>query len=256
MHKKPNKYSKWEIVSTIAAIIGITILGIIAVDSIIGAVASREPKVPEFKDSRFETVEYAGKLEGSKFYIIRDTKTDVKYILCTKGGNFAISPLIEPEESMEAVNTVIAEPSVETKEVKPALPIDQYKDAARYLAKTVYGEARGCSTTEQAAVIWCILNRVDYSGGNTSKDIIRVVTAHSQFHGYDSGHPVTDEHYNLAIDVLTRWLREKNGETNIGRVLPRNYLYFSGDGKHNYFRDRWDGGNRWDWRLKSPYEGV
>ena len=35
-----------------------------------------------------------------------------------------------------------------------------YEDAD-LIAKTVWGEARGCSVTQQAAVAWCILNRVD-----------------------------------------------------------------------------------------------
>ncbi len=29
------------------------------------------------------------------------------------------------------------------------------------IAKTIWGEARGTSMTEKAAVAWCILNRVD-----------------------------------------------------------------------------------------------
>ena len=38
---------------------------------------------------------------------------------------------------------------------------DGPSEAATALARTVWGEARGCSTTEQAAVAWCVLNRVD-----------------------------------------------------------------------------------------------
>ena len=40
----------------------------------------------------------------------------------------------------------------------------------------------------------------------------------------------------------------------LGRVLPREYLFFTGDGKHNHFRTEWDGGQVWDWSLQSPYE--
>ena len=58
----------------------------------------------------------------------------------------------------------------------------------------------------------------------------------------------------LALDVIERWLDEKDGEAEVGRVLPREYLFFTGDGKHNHFRTEWDGGQVWDWSLQSPYE--
>ena len=48
------------------------------------------------------------------------------------------------------------------------------------LAKTVWGEARGCNKLEQSAVVWCILNRVDDGQGS----IAQVITAPDQFHGY------------------------------------------------------------------------
>ena len=132
--------------------------------------------------------------------------------------------------------------------------LDQgYLNAATYIAKTVYGEACGLNTTEQAGVIWCILNRVDARASYTANDIIAVVTAPSQFHGYSAYNPVNDTIYNLTIDVMKRWLAEKNGYTNVGRVLPKEYLYFYGDGRHNYFRTSWRGGTTWNWGLESPY---
>ena len=124
---------------------------------------------------------------------------------------------------------------------------------AEYLAKTIYGEARGCSTTEQAAVVWCVLNRVDDESGLWPDDIVAVVTQPSQFHGYDPDHPVLPELLALAEDVLSRWEIEDSCVGDVGRVLPREYTYFSGDGRHNYFRTEWDGGTTWDWGLESPY---
>lgn len=41
----------------------------------------------------------------------------------------------------------------------------------------------------------------------------------------------------------------------VGRVLPKEYLYFSGDGIRNTFRTQYKGGTRWNWSLPSPYEG-
>ena len=54
--------------------------------------------------------------------------------------------------------------------------------------------------------------------------------------------------------MIERWLDEKDGKAGTGRVLPREYLFFTGDGKHNHFRTEWDGGQVWDWSLQSPYE--
>ena len=130
----------------------------------------------------------------------------------------------------------------------------KYKDEIPYIARTVWGEARGCSETEQAAVIWCILNRVDSSIRYMPDNIIDVVTQKHQFLGYVETFPVTEEIRELVIDVLTRWEMEKAGVENVGRVLPPEYMWFHGDGRHNHFRDSYRGGNRWDWSLDSPYE--
>ena len=130
----------------------------------------------------------------------------------------------------------------------------KYKDEIPYIARTVWGEARGCSETEQAAVIWCILNRVDSSIRYMPDNIIDVVTQKHQFLGYVKTFPVTKKIKKLVIDVLTRWEMEKAGVENVGRVLPPEYMWFHGDGRHNHFRDSYRGGNRWDWSLDSPYE--
>ena len=126
----------------------------------------------------------------------------------------------------------------------------EYDIEAEYIARTLYGEARGCSETEQAAVVWCILNRADAWG----MDIVEVITAPGQFAGYRASNPVWPELYDLAQDVLARWRRERNGETDVGRVLPREYMWFSGNGVTNIFRDAYRGGDVWDWSLESPYD--
>ena len=129
-----------------------------------------------------------------------------------------------------------------------------YSNEIIYLAKTVYGEAGGCTKTEQAAVVWNILNRVDSDLRYMPDDIIGVITQKHQYVGYNPKHPVTDEIVELVEDVLSRWTAEKNGEVNVGRILPKEYLWFYGDGKHNHFTDEWRNGNKWDWSLESPYE--
>ena len=123
-------------------------------------------------------------------------------------------------------------------------------------AKTVWGEARGIeSQMEQAAVVWCALNRYDNGHGESLESIF---TEPHQFH-YDESFSTVDDYGRdltaLVRDVVGRWEREKNGETNVGRVLPSEYIYFGGDGTHNYFRDDYNfNGNIWDWSLPNPYE--
>ena len=119
------------------------------------------------------------------------------------------------------------------------------------LAKLMYQECGGIpSDTEKACVAWTVLNRVDDSGGTISE----VVTAPNQFAYYENK-PVDDALYALAEDVLMRWNNEKNGEKDVGRVLPSDYLWFYGDGKHNHFRNAYQGNySIWDYSLPSPYE--
>lgn len=156
-----------------------------------------------------------------------------------------------PEESTEQDDSY--EQKITTVSNKQTTVNNSYDEAARYIAKTVWAEARGCSKTEQAAVVWCILNRVDSDINGIPDDIIGVVTQPYQF-AYYSDSPVTDELFELAKDVISRWEREKSGETNVGRILPKEYLWFHGDGTNNHFRNAFEGGTRWDWSLVSPYE--
>lgn len=57
-----------------------------------------------------------------------------------------------------------------------------------------------------------------------------------------------------SLYMLSRWYAEREGQVEVGRVLPADYLWFSGDGERNHFRNAYRGGDRWDWSLPSPYE--
>lgn len=120
------------------------------------------------------------------------------------------------------------------------------------LAKTLWGEARGVqSAQQQAAVVWCILNRVD---DPRWPDTIAQVCDPSQFHGYDPDNPVQEDLYALAADVWHRWQLEKAGQQDVGRVLPKEYVFFHGDGTNNHFRKQFiSNGDVWGWILPNPY---
>ena len=102
------------------------------------------------------------------------------------------------------------------------------------VAKMLYGESRGCSIDNQQKAVWCVLNRVDDERYPDS--IIEVLSQSGQFHGYSPNHPVWDELTAVAEDVLTRWSLEKQGVA-VNRELPKSFLYFTGTGSENIFRE-------------------
>ena len=102
------------------------------------------------------------------------------------------------------------------------------------LAKMLYGESRGCTLDNQQKAVWCVLNRVD--DDRFPDSIIGVLEQPNQFHGYSAAFPVWDELTAVAEDVLTRWSLEKQGVA-VNRELPESYLYFTGNGQENVFRE-------------------
>lgn len=126
------------------------------------------------------------------------------------------------------------------------------KDDAERIAKTLYGECRRESIPlhEKAAVVWCILNRVD---SEDYPDEIDKVVIYSQFHGYDPDNPVTEELYALTVDVMIRWQLEKQGFVYVGRTLPSDYLFFSAYKDGNRFRSGYRTRDYWEWEYADPY---
>ena len=124
--------------------------------------------------------------------------------------------------------------------------------AAKIILKEAESVKDNCGVSgdcHRAAVIWCILNRVDAGYG----DFEEVATAPNQF-AYYSNTRIVKEFYELAEDVLDRWSQEKAGIKDVGRVLPQDYLWFRGNGKVNIFRNKYKGDCKiWDWSLPDPY---
>lgn len=158
------------------------------------------------------------------------------------------TPTITPTPDPTETPTVTPTP-----EPTPTPEVKYYtEDEVVMVAKVLYDECRGIvSDTEKACVVWTICNRVDAGYGST---ITHVVTASGQF-AYRYYAPVWDELYALAEDVLMRWNHEKNGVLNVGRVLPKDYMWYSGDGYHNHFRNHYNAAyGYWDYSIESPYE--
>lgn len=120
-------------------------------------------------------------------------------------------------------------------EPEEPFPFTEYEVAL--IAKTVYGEADVCSNTEQELVVWCICNRVD--SGLWGSSIELVVTASQQFHGYSPDNPVTEEHVDLVTEVLCQWYAGEQPRVHAPYATSSSYLYFAGDGFHNWFREEY-----------------
>ena len=169
---------------------------------------------------------------------IAEEKTEIKNIISTTCVTNP-SPIISQTEEKKKENFNFTE--------KDEINID-------FLVKTLYGEYRGKSKLQQAAVIWCILNRVGIEGfGDTIEE---VVTQPYQFLGYNPNNPTPDYLVEITEDVYTRYKKELAGETEVGRILPKEYKWFGGNGTINIFRDNYENGNIWDWSLPNPYEEM
>ena len=100
------------------------------------------------------------------------------------------------------------------------------EDEIIMLAKTVAQEGGDCSYTQQACVVWTVLNRVD--SPEWPNTISGNLTMSGQF-AYYSNKSYRDDHYQVAYDQVYNWLF--GGE----RYLGSDYQYFYGDGWRNHF---------------------
>ena len=96
------------------------------------------------------------------------------------------------------------------------------------MAKMLWGEDRSNPMYMRAAIIWCVYNRMD--AGHESIDNIVNETS---FPGFRESHPVKDWAVSLIRDVTIRYVLELNGFPDVGRVLPKEYLFYEQpEGKH------------------------
>lgn len=140
-----------------------------------------------------------------------------------------------PPIVMQVLATLALLCSLSLEPVTPWEPDPAEVDA---LARTLYGECRGCSELQQRAVAWTIFNRVD--DPRFPDTVIEVITQPSQFFGYSESFPVTAELEALARDCLEDWHFDRE------RVLEPDFCFFFGNGRINIFSTEYGGkGERW-----------
>ena len=156
----------------------------------------------------------------------------IVYARATWDEQSVTAPAVTAEETAEPEQSEAPEPS------EAPVYYEMYftEDDVAEVAKMLWGEARGCTRDNQIKCAWIVCNRVD--DARFPNTIQGVLTQPSQFHGYDPTYPVTSELYDVAFDVLTRWSYEKQG-IPVRRELPNTYLWFTGDGEQNHFREEW-----------------
>ncbi len=160
-------------------------------------------------------------------------------IVGARAGWVSAEKHIEPECVEIAPEYDPLEVIIEHEYIYTPLPVDYevYEgimfddEAAVLLAKMAYGEYRGNDDRQVTMTMWCVLNRVD--SPLYPDTIAKVVNQPSQFMGYSPYNPVDARLYELAVQTLKLWEAEKlEGE----RTLPKEYLYFSGNGEVNIYR--------------------
>lgn len=139
---------------------------------------------------------------------------------------------VPPETSADTPNTYPSWESVLNTAME-AIPDELVAEAALL----AWGEYSGSDYAQRTAPIWCACNRAD-AWGMTLDEVM-----HSDaFHGLLTEREVPEEWYDVARETLARWELEKMGYIDVGRTLPSEYLYFSGNGTVNIYRTEYIGG--------------
>ena len=121
--------------------------------------------------------------------------------------------------------------------------ITQIELEAEYIAKVIYGTARDHSVSDQKAVIWCILNRVEHYAH--PDNVQGVCEQPKQWMGYSSDNPVLTELYDLALAELKTW--HSGGH----RPMSNDYIYLSWSSKEIILRDTFEENkNTHYWRMR------
>lgn len=160
----------------------------------------------------------------------------------TTFGEEATSYTPTEEKPLISENSCVSSVTAEMSEPEQQKPLHyEYTDAeVDMLVRLVLREAGGCAEEEQRLVVWTVFQRVDsadydFRNMNTIAD---VVTAPYQF-AYDETAPIKDDIRRMCEAELEKWA--KGGAPPVvepyAPSLP--YLFFEGDGRHNWFRAEW-----------------
>lgn len=200
-----------------------------------------------------------------------DVAGDINYSIGFKEYRFALAQksenlkanenLTEAEKTASiavetsSASTSAADPSGNPPTTAPQALTARYTDSdAVKVAKTFYGEARGfrCGT-KMAAIAWTICNRIDDPRFPNTFDGVCVWGQVAYKASAPTKNDFGEDLVAFAKDVLNRWSLEKEGKSDVGRILPKDYFYYGGTGDLSFRKAYSTSSQHWDWSLKSPY---
>ena len=155
-----------------------------------------------------------------------------------------VEPKAEEEKAIEVEKTEVeakaeAEAPPENSPTVDLTTLAQYyknhgftEAEIQMIARVIYCESNCVeSEAERSMIAWTILNRIDSGISWFGDSVSSIITKPGQF-CYTPSAPLTDRNYELAKDVTSRWLAEKSGETNVGRTLPVEFLFYHASKEH------------------------
>ena len=150
--------------------------------------------------------------------------------LYLSGQSQACAPSASPKlpSTDDSVSPILSKPEMQVAKRYTEAEVDM-------VCQVVWGEARGCSAEEWALVVGCICNRADAY----EQSIAEVVTAPYQFHGYDQSHPIDPSIKAVVVQTMEVWNSGGDAPVYPPYATTSEYLYFYGDGSHNWFREEY-----------------
>ncbi len=146
-----------------------------------------------------------------------------------------VEVVIEPIPQQEIKLSALQPRDIEVKEESDSSLIMYYtEEEMNYIGRLITAEAGGLSNEEMRAVAMTVLHRVD--SPKWPNDMVQVINQDGQYADEDMPAYASDRALEAAFEALDQWNLAKNGlipEEDF--ELPEKFIYFFGDGKHNYF---------------------
>ena len=121
--------------------------------------------------------------------------------------------------------------------------VSQIEREAECIARVLYGTARNHAESDQRAVVWCVLNRVEhYAHPDT---VAEVCEQPKQWMGYSSDNPVLTELYDLALAELKIWYSDGH------RPMNNSFFFLTWSSKEILLRDTFEENRSTNyWRMQ------
>lgn len=177
------------------------------------------------------------KTEPLQLTILESTDTPV-YSEATPEAS--VSPTVATEPLQAAHDQEVYDDEVTAPEFDGCTVPPYTERELEMITKTVWGEARGCATDEQRLVVWTIFQQVDADGDFAKYSTVAgIITKPYNFGGYCESNPLDPDIYAMVCEEAAKWANGEEPPTLEPYAPTLPYLFFDGDGEHNWFRAEW-----------------